>query len=179
MTPRANFVCQGKKCRTPEGQAPTFESGVDAKFCPACGSKRITRLFDKVGVLTQRAAPEVDWRMTGTSLPRRADAMLTESFDHHAATRPAREMPAFTAGAREQEINMPGGRRFVLPSAQDAAAMVLGPKGGAKGHAMEPLEIARAVRNDRLSVPSVLGFGPNGGRTVKPLPTVSAGTPKA
>lgn len=174
MKPRADFVCLSKKCAV-EGEAPTYELPVDATHCPA-GHKRLTRLFNKVGVIGTRAvAPEADWRLTGTSLPRRADAMLTESYDHHAATRPARDMPALTAGPTEREVALPGGRKIIVPSATQAAGM-LGVQG--QGRAMKPLEIARMVRHDSVSVPAVLGYNRNGGRAPHAIPTVSAGRPK-
>jgi hypothetical protein len=44
MTPRADFICLSKKCRTDEG-APTYELPTTAKSCPVCGSKRLQRIW--------------------------------------------------------------------------------------------------------------------------------------
>jgi hypothetical protein len=49
MPPRADFICLSKKCATPEG-APAYELPVNAVCCPACGSKRIRRLFNAVNI---------------------------------------------------------------------------------------------------------------------------------
>jgi len=156
--------------------APTFEGeAAKTKFCPACGSKKVQQIYNNPNVIARGATPDRDYRMTGTSLTRRADSMLQDSYDHHAATRPAKEVPTMVAGHSARRINMPGGREVTIPSAVEAAGM-LGV--GGKGRAMDTMEIARAVRQDSLSVPSVLGYTRNGGRSAHRIPTVLAGRPK-
>ena len=44
MSPRANFVCNAKRCATDEG-APIYELPVGSTRCPVCGSKRLKRVW--------------------------------------------------------------------------------------------------------------------------------------
>lgn len=45
-SPRADFTCLGKKCRTPDGESAVYaDLPIDSKFCPVCRSKRIQRLY--------------------------------------------------------------------------------------------------------------------------------------
>lgn len=92
MRPRADFYCPSKKCRTDEG-APKFELPVDATRCPMCGSKRLTRLFDQVGVIgTREVQPEGDSRLTSSSHFQRSTAMLQPMMDQREASRPPDNM---------------------------------------------------------------------------------------
>jgi hypothetical protein len=50
MTPRADFACLSKKCRTETGEATVYELPTTATRCPVCGSKRVTRLYNAVNV---------------------------------------------------------------------------------------------------------------------------------
>lgn len=51
MLPRADFMCPTKACQQ-DGAATVYEDLEIAKtrFCPGCGSKRITRLYNHVNV---------------------------------------------------------------------------------------------------------------------------------
>src|SRR3990167_5880393 len=44
VSPRANFVCNAKRCATDEG-APIYELPVGSTRCPVCGSKRLKRVW--------------------------------------------------------------------------------------------------------------------------------------
>ena len=45
MPPVADYACLSKKCRTEAGEAAVYELPLKSIRCPACGSKRIQRLF--------------------------------------------------------------------------------------------------------------------------------------
>jgi hypothetical protein len=170
---RADYACLGK-CKKLQGAAPIYELPTGSTHCPTCGSKRLQQLFNNPNVIARGAGAEPDWRATSSFAPHRATALLQDSFDAHAASRPARDMPAIHAGAAEREVSLPGGRRFIVPSAGQAAAMVglAGP-----GRAMKPGEIASSVRAGN-PVTRMLGYDHNGARTPQRLPTVVAGRPK-
>lgn len=96
MTPRADFSCLSKKCRTEEG-APVYELPIDAKVCPVCGSKRLTRLFNAVAVIGTRAVqPEGDPRLTSSSHFQRSQAMLQPMYDAREARQPPQDMRSYT-----------------------------------------------------------------------------------
>lgn len=124
MKPRADFACLSKKCRTDDGEAPQYELPVDAKFCPECGSKRIQRLFNAVGVIGTRAvAPEPNWRLTSSSHAARSTALLQPMYDQ-----------------REANAAPPTMGSYAVPTSQ------LGADGKAKP--MESTEIARVFKDD-------------------------------
>ena len=63
--PRANWACLSKTCQQ-DGAATIYELPVSATRCPVCGSKRITRLYDAVNVLS--------------GLARRTDALVEPAY---------------------------------------------------------------------------------------------------
>lgn len=96
MKPLADFSCLGKKCRTDEG-APVYELPIDAKVCPVCASKRLTRLFNKVAVIgTRSVQPAGDPRLTSSSHLQRSQAMLQPMYDERDANRPPDAMRSYT-----------------------------------------------------------------------------------
>ena len=96
MKPLADFSCLSKKCRTDEG-APVYELPIDAKVCPSCASKRITRLFNRVAVIgTRQSQPEGDPRLTSSSHFQRSQAMLQPMYDKRDANRAPDDMRSFT-----------------------------------------------------------------------------------
>ena len=171
MKPLADYSCLSKKCETPEG-APVYELPIDSIRCPVCGSKRIRRLFNKIGVIGLRATqPEADWRLTSSSALQRSKALLQDSFDAaDARAASARAVPSFTVGGAEREINLPAGRKFIMPSPHEVAAQ-FGLSG--KGTPMTQMEVAREIKRDRLSVPAVLHQ-----LNQTPVPTVVVGRPR-
>jgi len=148
MSPRADFVCNSKKCETAEGAASVYELPVDATHCPQ-GHKRLKRLFNKVGVIgTRTVSPEPDWRLTRTDHSR-TDHIQRDAYDHHRATRvQSPDIHSVPLGNSEREINLPGGRKFVQPSREQVAQMF---GTGGKGHVMTSAEIARAARHEPWS----------------------------
>src|SRR3989338_7773680 len=59
MTPRADFACLSRKCRSEtEGAAPIYELPVGATRCPVCGSKRLQRLWNRAPAVLRGAQPE-------------------------------------------------------------------------------------------------------------------------
>ncbi len=92
MTPRADFTCLSPKCRQ-DGAATVYEDlPIASKRCPVCGSKRITRLYNKIAVV-RGAAPERDSRLTSSSHLNRSTALLQSGFDHYDATKPGYTPP--------------------------------------------------------------------------------------
>ena len=87
MAPRADFTCLSPHCRQ-DGAATVYEDlPITSTRCPVCGSKRITRLYNKITVL-RGAAQERDPALTSSSHLRRSTALLRAGFDHHDATKP-------------------------------------------------------------------------------------------
>src|SRR5438094_8255076 len=109
MTPRANWVCNSKKCETAEG-APVYELPVNAARCAVCGSKRIKRLFDKVGVIgTRSVSPDPDFRLTRTDHSR-TDHIQRDAYDQHRATRvQSPDIVSLPVGHAESAVDQPGG----------------------------------------------------------------------
>lgn len=124
--PRADFVCNSRKCQTPEGEAPVYELPVDAKVCPVCRSKRLKRLFNAVNVLRGRQ-PERDSRLTSSSHFQRSTALLQPGMDEADGRRPPKDMATFAV------------------SAGDTTG--LGDAG--RGRPMTELEIARTMTQDQ------------------------------
>ena len=171
MSPTADFVCLSARCKTEDGAAPEYELPISAKRCPVCGSKRIRRLFNKVGVIGLRQArPEADWRLTSSSALQRSKALLQDSFDAaYAQKASAQEMPTWGAGNQEREVSTRQGK-FIMPSRQELANQ-FGLSG--KGEPMSQMDIAREIKRDRLSVPAVLHQ-----LNKRPVPTVVVGQPR-
>lgn len=173
VIPVADYSCGGPKCRNDEGAAPIYELPIDSTRCPRCGSRRLTRLYNKIAVVGLRSGlqPEADWRLTSSSPLQRSKALLQDGFDQADKRKAsAREMPTWGTGDREREVAMQGGRKFIVPSRQELAGMF---GLGGKGKPLTQLEVAREIRQDRLSVPSVLHQ-----LNQKPVPTVVVGRPK-
>ena len=142
MRPTADFACQGKKCRTDEGEAPVYELPIDSTRCPRCSSKRITRLFNKLTVL--RGAPqEADPRLTSSSHLVRSTALLRPGFDYHEAHKPGYTPPVDERGYR---VDDPA-RYDKLPSyaVDPQVARVVQP---GKGRPLTPLEVMRERKTD-------------------------------
>jgi hypothetical protein len=170
MKPLADYSCLSKKCETPDG-APVYELPVESIRCPVCGSKRIRRLFNKIGVIGLRAMqPDADWRLTSNSALQRSKALLQDSFDAAEKQKAsAQEMPTWGTGNVEREVSTKQGK-FLVPSRQDLARQfgLAGP-----GAPMTQIEVAREIKRDRLSVPAVLHE-----LNKKPIPTVVVGQPR-
>ena len=75
MTPRADFVCNAKKCRQDDGSAPVYELPVSATRCSVCGSKRIVRLFNTVNVSTE-----------GHNIAKRVDGVTRQAWEEQRAS---------------------------------------------------------------------------------------------
>src|SRR5712691_4686569 len=116
--PRANFSCNSPKCRTEDGAAPVYELPVAAKRCAVCGSKRITRLFDAIGVIGLRPMqPEADWRLTSSSPLQRSKALLQDSFDERdRLTAAAKATPSYLVGDQEREVSTAKQGKFIMPA---------------------------------------------------------------
>ncbi len=172
MTPVADYSCLSKKCQTEDGAAPVYELPISTKCCPVCGSKRIRRLFNKIAVVGLRPGlqPEADWRLTSSSPLERSKALLQDSFDQADSLKAsAQEMPSWGAGNQEREVSTRTGK-FVVPSRQELANQ-FGLAG--RGAPMSQIDVAREIRQDRLSVPAVLNQ-----LNKKPIPTVVVGQPR-
>lgn len=172
MSPRADFVCLSRKCEPPEGQEPElFEAAVTATRCPVCGSKRIKRLFNKVGVLgTRRVQAEPDWRLTSSSPLQRSKAMLQDGADAAYKRRAsAHAMPTYEVSGTEHEVSTAQGK-FIMPSRSEVVQHF---NLGGKGEPMKQLDIAREIRRDPLSVPAVLNR-----LNRRDIPTVSFRDPR-
>src|SRR3989338_4456149 len=105
MTPRADFACLSRKCRSEtEGAAPIYELPVGATRCPVCGSKRLQRLWNRAPAVLRGAQPEpVNLRSSGR---------VGEGF-----AVPLSQIPATLAkfGGRAQAVQIPGGAANVTP----------------------------------------------------------------
>src|SRR5437762_2837099 len=95
MAPRADNVCLGIKCKTPDGEASVYELPVGSTACPVCRSRRIQRLYNAVNVLTRPAPQDFDTRLTSSSMARRVDAIAEEPMRE--SERKAREMREIAA----------------------------------------------------------------------------------
>lgn len=73
--PLADFACLSKKCARKDGTAPVFEATTKAIACPACGSRKIKRLYNKIQVRIGRARPEDDSRHTSSRMSHKVDAL--------------------------------------------------------------------------------------------------------
>lgn len=134
MKPRADFVCLSKKCEQEEGAVP-FEASVDAKVCPECGSKRIKRLYNKVGVIGTRATSEGwDPKLTSNSHFVRSSAMLQDMYDQRSAQAPPGDMRSMNVAD------------FAARSGGQAGVRVQGQYG--KAAPMESSEISRVLKDD-------------------------------
>lgn len=172
MSPRADFACLGPRCKQADGEAAVYELPVGSTRCPVCGSKRVRQLFNKIGVIGLRPMqPEADWRLTSSSPLQRSKALLQDGFDaQYKRKASSREMPTWGTADREREVAMQGGRKFIVPSRQELAGMF---GLGGKGKPLTQMEVMREIRQDRLSVPSVLHQ-----LNQKPVPTVVVGRPR-
>jgi hypothetical protein len=123
MPPIADFICLSKKCATPEG-APAYELPVNAVCCPACGSRRIKRLFNRVNVITGAQPDHFNGKLTSSSHAARTDAFAGPAMDQAIAKRDevrekARLYPMVNAvpmrnlGANLQQVYMGNGAAAV------------------------------------------------------------------
>lgn len=103
-----------------------YELPVGAVRCPVCGSRRIKRLFNAIGVLRGRQ-PEGNPRLTSSSHFQRSTALLQPGMDEADAHRPPRDMRTFAVQAGD--------------------ATGLGEAG--RGRPMTELEIARTMTQDQ------------------------------
>ncbi len=149
MTPTADYACQSKKCGTPEG-APVYELPIDSTRCPRCGSKRITRLFNKVTIL-RGSAPDRDPRLSSSSHFARSGALLRAGFDHHDAHKPGYTPPRDEDGYRVDDPMRYDKLKSMAMPVDPVAAAQLGAEPG-KG---KPLSSAE-MRRERLRDP----YGP-------------------
>lgn len=141
VRPPADFVCNGPKCRTEAGEAPVYELPLDAKRCPVCGSKRIQRLFNKVGVLRGDRSPDRDPRLTSSSHLVRSNALLRPGYDHHDLYKPGYTPPE--GGELDSRMRYDKLETFTVPVGQ-----VTNP---GKGEPMKPEEIRAEIRRDKRS----------------------------
>lgn len=103
-----------------------YELPVGARRCPLCGSTRIKRLFNAVGVLRGRQ-PEGDSRLTSSSHLQRSTALLQPGMDEADGRRPPKDMRTFAVNAGD--------------------ATGVGEAG--RGRPMTELEIARTMTQDK------------------------------
>lgn len=144
MRPRADFVCNAKGCReelVPDGDGAiaacrlipvqrTYELPVDAKVCPY-GHKSIRRLFNAINVIgTREHAPEVDPRLTSSSVAVVKDALLTPAFDHADQHKP-----------RDKKL-----RSWAIPNVAHADPSYISKAG--QGRPMREMERAALARHD-------------------------------
>src|SRR3970040_2261184 len=135
MTPRADFACLSRKCRSEtEGAAPIYELPVGATRCPACGSKRLQRLWNRAAAHLRGAQPEpgnLRSSSMATNLDRLAAPEIERMEHRESAAKDARtsggvgegfavrlrQTPATLAkfGARAQAGQVPGGAANVPP----------------------------------------------------------------
>jgi hypothetical protein len=142
LSPRADFICLSKKCATPEG-APAYELPVNAVCCPACGSKRIKRLFNSVNI-SHGVARKVDAI---------AERPITEALAKRDEIREkARLYPMVNAvpmrqlGANLQQVYMGSGAAGV-PSVDHSALTRKADLGGSLPAVVQDLQSARMPRN--------------------------------
>lgn len=79
--PQADYVCNSKKCRKPNGTAPVYELPTKATHCPY-GHRQIVRLYNKINVnLGARPAERYDGRHTSSSMAARVDAIAERPYE--------------------------------------------------------------------------------------------------
>jgi len=133
MTPRADFACLSRKCRSDSGEAPVYELPVTATSCPVCRSKRVQRIWTPPAVLRGAQPEPVNLRSSSmaTNLDRLAAPELERMEHRESAAKDARtsgrvgegfavplsQIPATLAkfGGRAQAVQIPGGAANVTP----------------------------------------------------------------
>jgi len=152
MPPRADFVCNSKKCQTPEGEAPMYELPVGATVCPVCGSRRLKRLFNAVGVLRGRS-PEGDSRLTSSSHFQRSTALLQPGMDEADGRRPPRDMRTFALNAGDTTGLGDAGRGRPMTEMEIARTMTQD-----KRHFGEPVSPSSIVKIlSQVPIPTTVG----------------------
>lgn len=171
MTPRADFVCLGAKCRTEAGESPTYELPVAAVRCAVCGSKRIRRLFNKVNVIGTRPAaqtPEPDMALTSDSHYARSTALL----DHGMSEWTALQSSARRAPSQAQSVSSlggPGGKSKPLTEVQTQGAI--------RSERQEAAALARRTGYQKVSaMPGAVEVQRRMNR--EPIPTLSHHDPR-
>jgi hypothetical protein len=137
MTPTADYSCRGK-CKTPDLGAPVYELPINSVRCPKCGSKKIERLYNQIGVL-RGAQPDRDPRLTNSSHLVRSGALLRSGFDYAAQYTPGYTPPG---GGIEDRARYDKLKTFEV-AATDIPGLIL----PGKGQPMTELEIARDRRS--------------------------------
>jgi len=151
MPPRADFVCNSKKCQTPEGEVPMYELPVGATHCPVCGSKRIKRLFNAVNVLRGRS-PESDPRLTSSSHLQRSTALLQPGMDEADAHRPPKDMRTYAVRAADTTGVGEAGRAKPMSEMEIARTMTQD-----KRHFGEPVSPSSIVKIlSRVPIPTTV-----------------------
>ena len=118
--PRANWACLSKKCQQ-DGAATIYELPVSSVCCPACGSRRIKRLYDSINI--------------SSGLAKRTDALVEPAYTQATAGQdavkraekqngPALAVPLGAIGATlaklgmpAMNINAPNGKAVAIPRA--------------------------------------------------------------
>ena len=146
MTPTADYSCNSPKCRTEDGAAPVYELPIRSLRCPVCGSKRITRLFNKIAVL-RGAQPTQDPRLTSSSHLVRSTALLRSGYDHHDATKPGYTPPG---GGIEDAARYDKLKSFAMSPDEITVASP------GKGQPLTPMEIMRERRVNPAGAVAIL-----------------------
>jgi len=85
--PLADFACLSKKCAKKRGEAPVYELPIKAIACPACGSRKIKRLYNKINILKGARPDHFDTRHTSSSKAQRLDAIIEQPMLNSLAKR--------------------------------------------------------------------------------------------
>ncbi len=140
MGPRADFVCNAKRCQQEDGAAPVYELPTTATRCPVCGSKRIKRLFNAVNV--------------SSGLAKHTDAIVQPAYEQAVQARiptplvtavPLRGLNA-ELGKYGHAANLGGYQGPARPSGQRTLAPILARQGPPKpGSVMRDTEGYRVM----------------------------------
>ena len=104
--PLADFACLSKKCAKKRGEAPVYELPVKAIACPACGSRKIKRLFNRVNILRGARPDRFDGRATSSSKAARLDSIIEQPMIESLAKRAELK----SAGSKYRHDGPPGTR---------------------------------------------------------------------
>ena len=146
MAPRADWTCLSPKCRQ-DGAATVYEDlPLNTTRCPVCGSKRITRLYNKVTIL-RGAQQDRDPRLTSSSHLNRSTALLRSGYDHHDATKPGYTPPEGGVADAARYEKLPS---FAM-SPDEVAVATPG-----KGKLLDAMEIMRERRTNPAGAVAIL-----------------------
>ena len=128
-----------------------YELPVGATHCPVCGSKRIKRLFNAIGVLRGRS-PESDPRLTSSSHFQRSTALLQPGMDEADAHRPPKDMRTYAGRAADTTGVGEAGRAKPMSEMEIARTMTQD-----KRHFGEPVSPSSIVKIlSRVPIPTTV-----------------------